>query len=75
VLTDYSMPGISGLEVARAVRALHPARPVILTTGFLEHDELSRAEESGVAHILAKPFSSAELQRVLALAIPVTAAK
>ncbi len=75
VLTDYSMPGISGLEVARAVRALHPAQPVILTTGFLEHDELSRAEESGVAHILAKPFSSAELQRMLALAIPVTAAK
>lgn len=72
LLTDYSMPGMSGLDLSRSVRALHPTLPIVLTTGFLEHDELSRTEESGVAHILPKPFSSAELQRVLALAIPVT---
>jgi len=72
VLTDYSMPVMSGLELARKVRAIHPALPIILMTGFLEHDELSRAEESGVSHILSKPFTSAELRSALALAMPVT---
>ncbi len=71
VLTDYSMPGMSGLELARSLRALHPTLPIVLTTGFLEHDELSRASESGVDHILSKPFSSSDLQETLALAVPV----
>lgn len=70
ILTDYSMPGMSGLELARSVRTLHPALPIVLTTGFLEHDELSLASECGVDHILAKPFSSAELVEALALAVP-----
>jgi signal transduction histidine kinase/ActR/RegA family two-component response regulator len=72
VLTDYSMPVMSGLELAHGVRALHPSLPIVLTTGFLEHDELSRTGESGISHILPKPFSSAELQSALTLAIPVT---
>ena len=36
VLTDYNMPGMSGLELARRVRAQHPGLPIIVSTGHVD---------------------------------------
>jgi signal transduction histidine kinase len=36
VITDYSMPQMTGAQLARAVRALHPELPIILATGYAE---------------------------------------
>ena len=39
LITDYAMPGMTGLELAEAVRALRPGMPVLLTTGYSDVPE------------------------------------
>ncbi len=70
VITDLSMPGMNGLELARALHARHATLPIILITGYLEHEELARSPESGIVHVLPKPFSSHDMQQALGLALP-----
>ena len=36
VITDYAMPGMTGLELAHAIKASWPALPVVLATGYAE---------------------------------------
>lgn len=36
VMTDYSMPGMSGVDLANAVRQSHPGVPVLLATGYAD---------------------------------------
>jgi signal transduction histidine kinase len=61
VLSDVSMPGMSGWEVAEACHARFPDVPVGLITGWgdrLDPDELAR---HGVRFVVAKPFQAAEV--------------
>ena len=65
LMTDLAMPECSGWELARRSKALHPAKPVILVTGWgltLEPEQLRSGLVNGV---LSKPFTLDELQRVL----------
>jgi PAS domain S-box-containing protein len=56
VITDLGMPDLTGLEVTRKVRELHPGVKVILCTGW--NAALSQAEQeaAGVDRLLEKPF-------------------
>jgi CheY-like chemotaxis protein len=54
VVTDYNMPYLSGLEVARAVRNLRPDLPVAIASGFIDSVLLARAEESGARELIVK---------------------
>jgi CheY-like chemotaxis protein len=36
IVTDYAMPGMTGIELAEAARRLKPGLPVLLTTGYAE---------------------------------------
>jgi signal transduction histidine kinase/ActR/RegA family two-component response regulator len=60
VLTDLSMPEMSGWEVAEAVKRLRPGTPVGLITGWgtVKPEELS---QRGVDGVLAKPYRGDEL--------------
>ena len=66
LITDYSMPGMTGVELAARARQLRPSLPVLLATGY---DELPGGEVSDLPR-LGKPFQQAELlaclQRALA---------
>jgi PAS domain S-box-containing protein len=65
VLSDYSMPRLTGLEFAREIRALRPGTPVILYTGYGEdipERELAAAEVRALAR---KPVDAAELFELL----------
>ena len=55
VLTDLGMPEMSGWEVARAVKATEPNLPVILLTGWGEHEASQRDHPGVVDRILGKP--------------------
>ena len=61
VLTDISMPGTSGLQLAEHLRATSPTRPFILMTARTEATLLARAETSGAVCVLRKPFSADRL--------------
>jgi CheY-like chemotaxis protein len=61
VVTDYNMPGVSGLELAAQIRQLQPALPLILASGYITDDLLEGAAALGVEHVFDKPRGIEEL--------------
>jgi signal transduction histidine kinase/DNA-binding response OmpR family regulator len=57
VITDLSMPEMSGWEVARNVKKLRPEVPVILISGWTTQADEARAKEAGIDYMLPKPCS------------------
>jgi signal transduction histidine kinase/CheY-like chemotaxis protein len=57
LLTDFSMPGMNGLELAAAIREFRPDLPVVIMTGFLRTHDLAPLRDSGVHHLINKPFT------------------
>jgi len=66
VLTDLTMPQLSGLDIARRVQTARPGVPVVLMSGFLGDAERLRAERAGVRRTVDKPLDMAVLARTLA---------
>ena len=54
VLTDYNMPGMSGLDVAREVQAIRPELPVAVTSGFIDEELRGQAGGAGVRELIFK---------------------
>jgi CheY-like chemotaxis protein/anti-sigma regulatory factor (Ser/Thr protein kinase) len=61
LITDMTMPGMTGAELAKKVRAIRPDIPIILYTGFSELINKEKAEAMGVSKYLTKPASIKEL--------------
>jgi CheY-like chemotaxis protein len=61
VITDYSMPMMTGLEMVEAMHVLRPDLPVLLTTGFSEEIDEHNAQALGVQAFMRKPVQTAEL--------------
>ncbi len=66
VMSDLTMPGCTGLELAAHVRALRPQIPFILASGFFSVAEEEHAEALRITQLLHKPLTSAALGRALA---------
>lgn len=58
VLTDLSMPGMSGLQLAHQIRKLRPDLPVILTSGYVNPEDEARAAKLRIHAILTKPVNT-----------------
>jgi len=69
LLSDESMPGLTGSEFAAEARRLRPDLPVVLMTGFVSPPLLQQARAAGVSEVLAKPLAAAEIARALAAAL------
>jgi two-component system, cell cycle sensor histidine kinase and response regulator CckA len=69
VVTDMTMPGMSGLELARALHGDRPGLPVLIVTGSGTDDMVADALARGAAGVVAKPFTHAELSRAVAEAL------
>jgi CheY-like chemotaxis protein len=65
VLTDFNMRGLSGVDVARAVRAIRANLPVVLMSGFVDEDTRDRAVAAGVSEVVLKGTSADEISRVV----------
>jgi CheY-like chemotaxis protein len=55
VVTDVGMPGMGGLEVARAAKEIAPGVPVVVVTGYTEREDISSARGREVDAVLVKP--------------------
>jgi CheY-like chemotaxis protein len=60
------MPEMTGLEVAKSVKASHPQLPMILLTGWVEHGTGELAAGGAVDRILGKPVRLGDLLGVIA---------
>jgi CheY-like chemotaxis protein len=65
VLTDHTMPRVTGLELARQIGALRPGTPVILYTGYGEDIAESELAAAGVRALARKPVDPSELLALL----------
>jgi CheY-like chemotaxis protein len=55
LVTDVGMPGMGGLEVAKAAKAIAPTVPVVVVTGWAEREDIARARGHEVDAVLIKP--------------------
>lgn len=69
VLTDHSMPGLTGIEVISEARRLDPTLPCIVITAFHELDLAMEAMAEGAVGFLPKPFRPKHLLIVLERAL------
>ena len=61
VITDQTMPGISGAELARDIVKVRPDIPIILNTGFSEKVNGESVGKDGIRAFIMKPFTAREL--------------
>jgi len=67
VVTDVSMPGMSGLELARELIAVRANIPIIVTSGYVRPEDEAKAEEIGIREFLLKPVTIDALTRTLGI--------
>jgi two-component system, chemotaxis family, chemotaxis protein CheY len=65
VLTDWNMPGKSGLEVVQDIRGRDAKIPIIMVTTEAEKGRVMQAIQAGVSDYLVKPFTADTLREKL----------
>ena len=65
VLTDWNMPGKSGLEVIQEIRKADKDVPIIMVTTEAEKSRVMEAIQAGVSDYLVKPFTADTLREKL----------
>ena len=61
LITENRLPKISGVELVKKVRIARMTLPVVLASGLIPTEELSRIPSLQLAAVLLKPFTSDEL--------------
>jgi signal transduction histidine kinase/CheY-like chemotaxis protein len=62
VVTDFSLPGKNGVDLAKDLRVLRPGLRVLMCSGYGEAAPELKQVEPGTLEVLAKPFESAEFK-------------
>ena len=70
VLTDQTMPELTGTELAREIRQLRPEVPIVLMSGYKGAKLTALAQAVGVREILHKPLISRDIAEALDRALP-----
>lgn len=65
VITDQTMPALTGTQLAEAIHAEYPEIPIILCTGYTERVRHLSPGQFGIHKILMKPFELVELSQVV----------
>jgi two-component system response regulator HydG len=65
IVTDLKMPGLTGLELLRAAKAIMPDVDVILLTAFGTVEEAVKAMKDGAYDFLTKPFRREQLIKLI----------
>jgi CheY-like chemotaxis protein len=65
VITDMTMPGLTGKELAREMLAIRPDIPIVLCSGFSDSINEKQAEETGIRRYVMKPYTTTYLNRII----------
>jgi CheY-like chemotaxis protein len=65
VISDQTMPGLSGDELARALRKIRPDLPLIICTGFSPRMTEEQAIRQGIQGYIMKPFRMEQIARLV----------
>ncbi|MDY0166084.1 MAG: response regulator [Thermoguttaceae bacterium] len=65
ILTDWNMPGKTGLEVVQEIRTKDAKVPIIMVTTEAEKGRVMQAIQAGVSDYLVKPFTADMLREKL----------
>ena len=69
VITDMTMPGLTGKELARELIAVRPDIPIIICTGFSEQINEKQARETGIRGYIMKPYTVNSLNTTIRKAL------
>ena len=65
VITDQTMPDLTGAELAKRIRGMRKELPIILITGFSEIMDADRARRMGIQRLLMKPVIKHDLAEAI----------
>jgi CheY-like chemotaxis protein len=69
VITDMTMPNMTGIELAREIMHIQPGVPVVLCTGFSEAITPETAKAMGVREFIMKPIIQKQLAEAIRRAV------
>ncbi len=70
VLSDISMPILTGMELATKLHSINPDVTIIFLSGYIDDADMDKALKVGVKEILAKPIRLKELASALGRYLP-----
>lgn len=73
IVSDYTMPHMTGLDLAQHIRQLRPDIPIIVCTGFSEKISEEGMKKRGIAALLMKPVSLKHIAEVIRRVLAVNA--
>jgi DNA-binding NtrC family response regulator len=65
LITDYSMRGLNGLQLARAVKAVSPTTTVVVTSAYATHELAHHVAAAGADAFVPKPFPFDRLEAIV----------
>jgi len=65
MITDFSLPGMDGIQLAAEARALHPGLPVLLASGHSQSAMTLPAELQQGVGFLPKPYAMRQLEEAV----------
>ena len=64
-ILDNWLPGVSGVDLCKKIRALYPETPIVFTSGISSKAKIQEAFDAGANKYLVKPYEPDELQKIV----------
>ncbi|MCX7968826.1 MAG: response regulator [Armatimonadetes bacterium] len=69
VITDYGMPQMNGMQVAKLIKTLSPSTPVIMLSGWDSASSIDSGIDALVDFLLNKPVTNREIRAAIKEAV------
>lgn len=69
VITDQTMPKMTGIALAKRILAKRKEVPIILCTGYSETVSAEKAKEAGICEFIMKPIAKKEMEQAIRRAL------
>jgi CheY-like chemotaxis protein len=65
IISDFSMPRMTGIQLAEEIKHINPGIPIILLSGYSSEMTSGQTKSSAVSDFITKPVSKDDLARVI----------